>query len=668
MTATAPEPELSVPPFRSKPRFEQRLRLLRALGTGFHAASLTAAAGVVAVLGAIALLLAVRSQEAFSRFGPRFLSGTLWDPVHGVYGALPAIVGTALTSLLALALAVPVALGVAIFLSEFAPRWLREPVAIAVDLSAAIPSVVLGFWAFLVVGPIMGHTVEPTLAAFTGGTGPFAGTPTGYDVLTASVVLAIMIVPTIAAISRASLSAVPRVQREAALTLGATGWEATRTAVLGPARLGIAGAVLLGLGRAAGETMVVAMTIGNIYQVPTSLFSPGQSIASEIIGHLESALPGEQSGLFALGLLLLAITILINVGARALIWNFSSTTPARRGPVGRRTAALRALEERSTGSPPAAASAGAGGTGELGVSTVRRGAARPGAARRWKHRTMVAVAGLATILALVPLVAIVGTAFVQGGGAVIHPGFYTRELPAACNPTGGSRCPLGGIGPAIQGTILLLAIAAAVAIPVGLLAGIYLAEYGRNRLGRVLSFFTEVMAGIPSVLIGVFVFLLLIATDPTVTYSALSGGFALSILVIPIVTRVTEDALRAVPVHEREAAAALGYPKHRITLRVVVRSARTGIVVGILLALARAGGETAALVYTAFGSPFFLQGLDQPVASLPVLIYKYGFVSQYANWSADAWGATLILLVILLLLSLATRLAARAPSTDQGNA
>ena len=212
-------------------------------------------------------------------------------------GRSRAILGTLETSALALLIAVPVALGVALFLTEFSPGWLRKPIAAVVDLSAAVPSVVWGFWAILVIAPLLQQTVEPALARLTNGTGPFSRPPTGFDVFSASVVLAIMILPTISAVSRSAIEAVSRGQREAALALGATRSETARLAVLRPARSGIVAAILLGFGRAAGEAIIVVSLIGNVYTAPMSLFAQGQTIAGEVLNDLNSGSGAERGAL-----------------------------------------------------------------------------------------------------------------------------------------------------------------------------------------------------------------------------------------------------------------------------------------------------------------------------------------------------------------------------------
>ncbi len=286
-------------------------------------------AGGVVLLVLIFLILAVliaQSEPAFRAFGLEFLVGTRWDVTRQVYGVIPFVAGTLITSGIALLLGLPLALGAAIFLTTQAPVAFRGPLGTVIDLLAAIPSVVYGFWGLLVLAPFMRTTADPALQRYLGWTGAFGGTATGTGVLTAGVVLAIMVIPTISAISRETLAAVPASQREAALSLGATSWETTRVASLPYARAGIFGATVLGLGRALGETMAVTMTIGNHDAVPTSLFSQGQSIASLIANELvNNTGPLQYSAIIEAGLILLMISLLVNVGARLLLWRVTGS-------------------------------------------------------------------------------------------------------------------------------------------------------------------------------------------------------------------------------------------------------------------------------------------------------------------------------------------------------
>lgn len=274
---------------------------------------------------AIVAILVYSSKQSIHEIGWGFLWGTTWNPTGEVYGVLPFVVGTLVTSALALLFAVPLALGSAIFITTQAPRFLRGPVGSLIELLAAVPSVIYGLWGIYIVHPYMASTVEPALKNYLGWTGAFSGTATGIDVFTAGLILAVMIVPTICAVSRDTLLAVPDAQKEAALSLGATSWETTRVAMLPYARSGIVGGVMLGLGRALGETMAVTMVIGNVDKVPTSLLSPGQSISSLIATELLNLTGGplQASAILECGLVLIAISLAVNVVARLLVWRIS---------------------------------------------------------------------------------------------------------------------------------------------------------------------------------------------------------------------------------------------------------------------------------------------------------------------------------------------------------
>lgn len=298
-------------------------RLRERLRSGDEAAYLVvfiAALGVTALTLAIAFELFRSSTLARTRFGWAFLTTSTWDPVAEQFGALPFIYGTLVTSALALALAVPLGVAVAIFLAELAPRGVSEATALLVDLLAAVPSVIYGLIGVSVLVPIMREQIGPLLQRLTGGFVLFSGPSYGVGYLTAGLVLAVMIVPFIVSVSREVLLAVPRDQREAALALGSTQWESTWRVVLPYARLGITGAVFLALGRALGETMAVTMVIGNRPEVSASLLAPGYSMAAVIANEFTEATSDIHiHALVEIGLVLFLITMLINAAARLLI-------------------------------------------------------------------------------------------------------------------------------------------------------------------------------------------------------------------------------------------------------------------------------------------------------------------------------------------------------------
>lgn len=282
---------------------------------------LAAAAGsVLVIVGAMLLALTVSAWPAIRRFGLAFFATSTWDPVAGQFGALPFVYGTVVSSIIALALAIPLGLGVAIFLSELTPRGLRAPIGFLVELLAAIPSVVYGLWGIFVLVPWVRASLAPSLKAVFGFLPLFEGPPLGVGMLTAGLILAIMVVPFIVAVSTAVMRAVPQSQREAALSLGATTWETTRTAVLPYARSGIMGAVFLALARALGETMAVTMLIGNVPQIKASLFAPAYTIAAVIANEFAEATEDLYlAALIYAGLVLFLVTVVVNVLARILV-------------------------------------------------------------------------------------------------------------------------------------------------------------------------------------------------------------------------------------------------------------------------------------------------------------------------------------------------------------
>ena len=285
---------------------------------------------VLALAGGLLLALGWESWAAIRAFGLRFLITSHWDPVAGEFGALPFIYGTLVSSLLALLIAVPLSLGAAIFLAELAPSWVRPPVAFLIEMLAAVPSVVYGLWGIFVLVPWLRDWVQPALARTLGFLPLFQGPPYGIGMLAAGLILAIMIVPYITSVSREVLLAVPGSQREAALGLGATRWETTRIAVLRYGRSGLIGAILLGLGRALGETMAVTMVIGNRPEVALSLFAPGYTMASVLANEFTEATSDLYvSALVEIGLLLLVVTVAVNGLARLLVWSVGG--PARGG-------------------------------------------------------------------------------------------------------------------------------------------------------------------------------------------------------------------------------------------------------------------------------------------------------------------------------------------------
>src|ERR1041385_57897 len=288
------------------------------------------ALAVMAVVGLIIFELLRESRPSMVKFGFKFLTKQIWDPVAEDFGALPFIYGTIVSSIVALVIAVPLSIGTALFLTELCPLGLRGILSLLVELLSAIPSVIYGLWGIFVLSPFLGLHIQPFLAQYFGWTGLFSGPKYGWGMLAAGVILAIMILPIIASITREVVTAVPRVQREAALALGATRWEMLRIAVLRNARPGIFGAVILGLGRALGETMAVTMVIGNRPEIARSLFAPGHTLASVIANEFTEAVGATYlSALVEMALVLFVLTLIVNALARLLVWSVTRGMPAR---------------------------------------------------------------------------------------------------------------------------------------------------------------------------------------------------------------------------------------------------------------------------------------------------------------------------------------------------
>ncbi|MGE5513074.1 MAG: phosphate ABC transporter permease subunit PstC [Bacteroidota bacterium] len=302
----------------------QVLRRLSRRDAIFRVCTLSAAIGVLAVLGGVFISLIEGGWLAFSTFGLNFFVREVWNPVTEEFGAISPIFGTLVTSAIAMLIAVPLGLGIAIFLTEICPMQARRPIGIAIELLAGVPSIIYGIWGLFVLAPFLQKHVQPpliaTFANVPGLSTLFAGPPYGIGILTASLILAIMVLPFVTAISRDVFDAVPPVLKEAAYGIGCTRWEVVRRVVIPYARVGVIGGCMLGLGRALGETMAVTFVIGNAHRISGSLLAPGTTISATIANEFTEAV-GDiyTSSLVALGLILFLITFLVLAGARLLL-------------------------------------------------------------------------------------------------------------------------------------------------------------------------------------------------------------------------------------------------------------------------------------------------------------------------------------------------------------
>jgi phosphate transport system permease protein len=589
----------------------------------------------VALLLGLVVTVAAQSSQAFARSGIGFIWSGTWNPANNQFGAGILLVGTAITTLAAMAIVVPVGLGVAIFLSEQAPRWIAAPLSSAIDLLAAVPSIVVGLWGLLVLTPVFARHVEPFLRSFPVLGYLFHGEAYGPSIILASVVLAVMSLPSVVTLSRTALSGVSAADREAAIAMGATGWQVTRTAVIPAARSGIAAALTLAVGRALGESIAVAMVIGNVPAIPHSLLAPGATLGSAIVNQFAEATPGlGTSSIIALGAVLLLLTMLVNLGGQLLL--------RRRGAGERGPAATAVLPlgptVRVNGTPPSPSSVHDQAMKRKLEAEVRECSIGTLGRRRLTGKVMQLLCWLAVVIGIAPLAALIYYTALRGAGALSW-----TFLTHAPTPPG---IPGGGIAPAITGSAKIVGLALAMAVPVGLFAALFLYEQA-GRLASGIRFAAEVMTGVPSIIVGIFAFALLVR--PLHHFSDVAASFAIAVLMVPIMIRANEEAIRSVAPDLWEAGVALGARRSRVTRSVVLRGALPGVLTGNLLALARGLGETAPLLFT----------VAAPTGVMTLLIFSDG-TQAFESAQRTAWGTAFVLLAAVLLISVATRLVAWA--------
>ena len=589
------------------------------VGTGVFAVVL------IAIVAAIGVELYRQSVLSIHEFGWRFWQTDTWDPVSGDFGARPFIWGTLYSSVLALLISTPIALGIAVFISELAPSRLQRPLVFLTELLAAIPSIVYGLWGVFVLVPLV-RQLQVATPEWMRSIPLFTGPPLGVGMLSAALILAIMIIPFSSSVAREVLRAVPQAQREGAYALGATRWEAIRMALF-YARTGIIGAVMLGFGRALGETMAVTMVIGNNPQITWSLYAPQYTMAAVLANEFtEAADDLYLHALIEIGLVLFIITLIINAISRLFIWSMGRQRKPRLIPDS------------------------AGSCEGDGVTMRNR-------LRNALSHVIVGLCALAVLVALVPLAFVLFYVVTQGVTS-LSLSFFT-EMP---KPVGE---PGGGMANAIVGSMIVVGIGALFAIPIGIISGIYASEYAGSRMASTVRFAADTLNGVPSIVIGVFVYG--IAVLPFRQFSAIAGGVALGIMMIPLIMRTTEELLLLVPGSLKEGALALGATRARAVFTVVLPAALPGIMTGILLALARIAGETAPLLFTAFNNRFFSTDVGQPIATLTVQVFTYA-ISPYKDWHRQAWAGALVLVGIVVACSLLARIAtARMERLQRGS-
>ena len=619
-------------------------------GRGYGPARWIGAGVFGAVVLAIVVSIVTGSAQAFVHYGPSFVWSGTYSPSTGQYGAGLLLVGTVVTTGVAIIIAAPIGLGAAVALSELVPSKIAGVASTLVELLAAVPSIVVGLWALLVLSPLFARDVEPFLHSVPVLGLLFGGEDLGPSSILAAVVLAVMTLPTLVSLSRTALRAVPVADREAAMALGATRWQVVRKVVWPAARPGIAAATTLAVGRALGEAIAVAMVIGNSPSWPHSLAAPGATLGSSIVNQFSEAQPGlGTSSVIALGAVLFVLTVVVNIGGQALrrAGRTSASAPyvlpAPAAVPGSATDVQPVTGQPVTGQPvtgqPVTGQPGGGhgGPGYYGAGEDHFTAPQNtlGRRRRW-GRSAQSVCVLALVLSASPLVALIA---------------YTvaRAVPALSwgllvHPVTPPFVPGGGISTAIAGSAKTVGLALVMAAPVGLLCALFLYERA-GRLAGTMRFSADVLSGVPSIVIGIFAYEVVVR--PMHHASGVAASIALAILMLPIMVRADEEAIRSVPVDLQEAGAALGAPRWRVVRRVVLRGSLPGLVAGNLLALARSIGETAPLLFT----------LASPTMAMTLLIYTDG-EQPYSSVQGVAWATALVLLAAVLALSILARVIA----------
>lgn len=585
--------------------------------------------------------------------------GLTWAPTEGRYGILALLAGSGIVTVGSLAIGVPLAVGCAVFLTEIAGKRLAGIVSTAVDLLAGVPSVVYGFFGLVILRPLV--------AGLTGGL--------GFGALTVWLVLAIMIVPTITTLTMDALRSIPMGIREASFAMGATRWQTIYKVVLPAAKMGIVNAVVLGMGRAIGETMAVLMVVGNAPVIPGGIASPLSTITSQIALDMGYSSGLHRSALFGMGVVLFIISASLVGIVRAV----SSARESGRGHSRRRRAkaADRAVvaggvnfdhAEAPAEHAPAQALTADDVTPVTGAVTEAREGSRARIKRLLaegakgggnKNRTndlMLGVFRAAGIVTAAVLVVII--AFVAVNGLPVMSLDFIFGWPEGVNAE-------GGIFPTIVSTLYVTALAMLICTPIAVLAAVYLAEYAKQgRLVTFIRYAADTLSSVPSIVMGLFGYAMFVEAMGF-GLSMLSAALALALMMMPIVMRTTEEAIRAVPRYIRWGAYGLGATKWQVVSKIVLPSAFPRIATGIVLAIGRAIGETAVVLYT------MGQAINLPLTPLdsgrPMTIHLYQLANEGINMQA-AYGTALLLMLMILAFNLFARyISRRSASKSKGN-
>ena len=622
------------------------------------------ACACVAVLAVILIFIFTfwKAIPVITQIGLGDFFSLSWAPTEGHYGILALLAGSGIVTVGSLALGVPLAVGCAVFLTEIAGKKLASVVSTAVDLLAGVPSVVYGFFGLVILRPIV--------AKLTGGL--------GFGALTVWLVLAIMIVPTITTLTMDALRSIPMGIREASFAMGATRWQTIYKVVLPAAKMGIVNAVVLGMGRAIGETMAVLMVVGNAPVIPAGIASPLSTLTSQVALDMGYSSGLHRSALFGMG----CVLFIISAALVGIVRKMSSMREDGRGRSKHRRAKAADRAAVAAGGisfdhpedpaehAPVQVLTGDDVTPVTGVVTEPREGSRSRIKRLLaqgsssaggsnKNRTndlMIGVFRAAGVVTTAVLVLII--AFVAVNGLPVMSLDFIFGWPEGVNAE-------GGIFPTIVSTLYVTALAMLICVPIAVLAAVYLAEYAKQgRLVTFIRYAADTLSSVPSIVMGLFGYALFVEAMGF-GLSMLSAALALALMMLPIVMRTTEEAIRSVPRYIRWGAYGLGSTKWQVVSKIVLPSAFPRIATGIVLAIGRAIGETAVVLYT------MGQAINLPLTPLdsgrPMTIHLYQLANEGINMQA-AYGTALLLMVMILAFNMFARyLSRRSASKSKGN-
>lgn len=634
---------------------------------------------ILLILAAVAIFLLFRATPLI--FADRNQLSSVYADFTGgkshnfLSYVIPLIFGTVLMSALALCFAFFVAIGIALFISHYAPKKIVPFLSSVVDLLAAIPSVIYGLWGGLVLVPAM-YPFWDWISRFLSWIPLFAGPVANPSrcAATVSLVLAVMILPIITSMARDIFQQAPRLQQEGALALGATKWEMIKLAVLPFAKSGIVSASMLGLGRALGETMAVLMILSPGFTFGINIFkaSQNQTIAANIAAQYPEANGLGVSALIGTGLVLFVISFVVNFVARKIAGNTSANRLNIFAKFKKFVKSIKSKKPNQVSSSVSSDLVSSSSTSPV-IDFDKFSPTRSSIAlRKRKDFLMHVLIFLSFIVAIIPLASLLLTTIVHGIKR-FNIDFLTHNMTYVVGGNATGTGGYGGILHAIIGTLEITLGAMVISIPIGLMCAVYLIEYANGRrIARIINLMVDVMSGIPSIVAGLFAFSMFAILLGPGTINGFEGSVALSILMIPTVVKSAQEMLKIVPNDLREASLALGVTKQRTITKVVLRTALPGIVSGCILAVARVIGETAPLLMASgFIASTNFNLFEGQMTTLPVYVYQ-----EYSKLSANcpanapdscvttipmerAWSAALALIVIVLLLNIIGRVVAR---------